>query len=592
MYAGNDLIEPGNNVNQVIQATLPTAATIAANGLIRFTTTEYIGDITYAWSLGSLVLSATGGNTITNRVDSTTNLGTAWASVDAAYRSVKTALADPVNGLTAAQKAAITVTVNAGTDETAVTDYTVTIKGDYKASMRLGDLQRSAINILNVLVQTVPFGQLATLQGQTGITIPAYSAQYGSTLKSYLAQETQPISGGGLPPSLTTLQIALDAYAQIIAAESLYTPVSFAPFKAAYDDAVILANSLSTTEAQAAAALARLAATSGSALVYAVNTAFLEAMIAVAEGIVAEAPLYTAGTVTALNAALVDAYAALNNPAKTSTTIAAAAAALQTVIQSAKLAGDPATLAALVDFASDLNATDWTGATWTRLTTALAAARTVLGLPEPSAGQIDEAYAALETAVRALALRANKAGLQSAIDVAESIVANSSLYVPSTVTALNAALVTARYANNDTNATLAQVTAAMITLVEKIAAVRLANPGPAPQALAAAGGAGAASAAAASAPVAKLKPAAKPAIKGKAKVGKTLKAKAVKWNAAGVDVSYKWLRDGKAIKGATDATYTLKAKDKGKRIAVKVTGSKAGFAAKAATSAKTAKVKA
>ena len=42
-------------------------------------------------------------------------------------------------------------------------------------------------------------------------------------------------------------------------------------------------------------------------------------------------------------------------------------------------------------------------------------------------------------------------------------------------------------------------------------------------------------------------------------------------------MKYQWLRNGKAIKKATKASYKLTAKDKGKKVSVKVTYSKAGL---------------
>ncbi|WP_262847878.1 hypothetical protein [Mumia quercus] len=77
-------------------------------------------------------------------------------------------------------------------------------------------------------------------------------------------------------------------------------------------------------------------------------------------------------------------------------------------------------------------------------------------------------------------------------------------------------------------------------------------------------------------------------ITGKAKVGKKLKAKPGK--AAGTKVSYQWLRNGKAIKGAKAKTLKLKKAYKGKKISVKVTYSKAGYKSVTQTS-KAVKVK-
>lgn len=78
-----------------------------------------------------------------------------------------------------------------------------------------------------------------------------------------------------------------------------------------------------------------------------------------------------------------------------------------------------------------------------------------------------------------------------------------------------------------------------------------------------------------------------PKISGTTKVGSTLKASTGKWT-GGAKFTYKWLRDGKTISGATKASYRLQGADEGKRLQVKVTGRKAGYASAAKTSARTA----
>jgi len=83
-----------------------------------------------------------------------------------------------------------------------------------------------------------------------------------------------------------------------------------------------------------------------------------------------------------------------------------------------------------------------------------------------------------------------------------------------------------------------------------------------------------------------------PSVSGAAKVGTTLKATSGAYSVAGVQVAYQWLRGGVSIKGATKASYTLVAADKGKAISVRVTASKAGYTTVATTSKATAKVKA
>jgi ELWxxDGT repeat protein len=75
-----------------------------------------------------------------------------------------------------------------------------------------------------------------------------------------------------------------------------------------------------------------------------------------------------------------------------------------------------------------------------------------------------------------------------------------------------------------------------------------------------------------------------PKVTGTAIVGKTLKAVPGAWAPAKVTLKYQWLRAGKAIKGATKSTYKLVKADAGKRITVKVTGSKSGYASASKTS--------
>jgi len=80
-----------------------------------------------------------------------------------------------------------------------------------------------------------------------------------------------------------------------------------------------------------------------------------------------------------------------------------------------------------------------------------------------------------------------------------------------------------------------------------------------------------------------------PTISGEPVVGSTLTAVRGAWT-PGATFTYAWLRNGKAISGATAATYTLTASDLATQIQVKVTGSKTGFAKLSKTSVKTAKV--
>jgi hypothetical protein len=77
-----------------------------------------------------------------------------------------------------------------------------------------------------------------------------------------------------------------------------------------------------------------------------------------------------------------------------------------------------------------------------------------------------------------------------------------------------------------------------------------------------------------------------PKIAGTATVGATLTAATGEWKPAASKLTYRWLRNGKKIKGATAATYVLTAADARKKIQVEVTGSALGYATLTKTSAK------
>lgn len=80
-----------------------------------------------------------------------------------------------------------------------------------------------------------------------------------------------------------------------------------------------------------------------------------------------------------------------------------------------------------------------------------------------------------------------------------------------------------------------------------------------------------------------------PKISGTAKVGRTLTLSTGRWT-SGATLTYRWYRSGKLISGASSKTYLLQAADKGKKITVKVTGSKPGYTTVSKTSKATKKV--
>ncbi|MBB6626536.1 hypothetical protein H5V45_04280 [Nocardioides sp. KIGAM211] len=81
-----------------------------------------------------------------------------------------------------------------------------------------------------------------------------------------------------------------------------------------------------------------------------------------------------------------------------------------------------------------------------------------------------------------------------------------------------------------------------------------------------------------------------PRITGVMKVGRTLRATVGVWSVSDVDVTFRWLRDGKVIRGADARSYRLTPASRGKRITVRVTARKTGYTRGSARSAPTRRV--
>jgi hypothetical protein len=77
-----------------------------------------------------------------------------------------------------------------------------------------------------------------------------------------------------------------------------------------------------------------------------------------------------------------------------------------------------------------------------------------------------------------------------------------------------------------------------------------------------------------------------PLIVGTRSPGSTLSVNLGSWSPPPSSVSYQWLRDGKKIKGATRATFTVRTKDRNHKISVTVTGRLLGYTTVRKTSAK------
>jgi hypothetical protein len=82
------------------------------------------------------------------------------------------------------------------------------------------------------------------------------------------------------------------------------------------------------------------------------------------------------------------------------------------------------------------------------------------------------------------------------------------------------------------------------------------------------------------------------AVSGAPKVGDVLSADPGTWSVTGTSYAYQWLADGAAISGATTSSFTPTDAQVGKRLSVRVTATRSGYAQGQAESASTAPVEA
>jgi hypothetical protein len=268
------------------------------------------------------------------------------------------------------------------------------------------------------------------------------------------------------------LAAAVQVYALYEAQSGRYTPASFAALATALASArAIVARGVAPlAEIEAAIQALREAAAN---LVPATDTSALEGLMEQGEDILAHAADYVATHQAALRTAIDAAAQLVANPLATQDQVLAQAIALSTAISRVLPKGDKTGLRALIGVVAGLDSARYTPNSWARLASALAAARTVEADPEAWKGEVDDAFAALQSATAGLALVAAKGGLAAAISLGATISANASAYVPASIAGLPAALTQARGVYDDGNATSAQVSAAQSALIVVIAGARL-----------------------------------------------------------------------------------------------------------------------
>ena len=431
--------------------------------------------------------------------------------------------------------------------------------------------------------------QLATVRS-TAIRIlqnPAKGRMAGlNALEYYLVDDLKVSTASATDQVyLDVLQIAIDEHALFEEQEARYTPASYAPLAAALAKARGYVTQGAVSQLAFETAVAGLKA-AAAGLVEAINTSAFEELVAAAQNVLDNPGSYVSENLPALQAAVDAARVALDDPGLTPEQVVDAMVALTDALNAVLPLGDHLGLDALILVVSGLDGSRYTPTSYAPVSAALTEAVAVNANAQASSYQVDEAYTALHTAVSGLTLRPAKAGLKSTIDVAKAVLAKADLYYPASIAGLADAVAAAQAVYDDANASGAEVTSAQSQLVALIAAAKLK---PVATGTSPTSGVGTTlDPATVASPNAALT-IAKPKVAGAAKVGKKVKAVVAK-PAGKPKLTYQWFAGSKKIAKATKATYKVTAKVKGKRLFVKVTATKAGYAKVTKTSAKTAKV--
>jgi hypothetical protein len=455
------------------------------------------------------------------------------------------------------------------------------------------------------LYSTVPSSNLAQ---QRYVALDSHGQCYDRTLEANIPQRQPSINGvfdGVACGPLGVLGSAIKIATLFEDQASRWTVETYTPFAQALAAARALpALEPVATPAQIEAVVQALVAAQN-ALVQEVDTSALVNLIAVANARLADPSGWVSSKLAALQTAVDDSEALLlTHP--TQEQVTAQAVVLAQALAAVLPLGDKSVLIALISVAQSLNSEQFTPSTWAAVAAAVVSGGLVVADDEASVDDVEQATTALEEALNNLVLRAAKAGLKSALDVAASILANAALYVPSTLTALRAAYEAGLVVYNDPNATQTQVAAAQAAVIAGIAQARLRTvPAGAPLAAGLISPQAAANIAQAPQGITnKIKTAQtaasntvlktftktpKPKVKGQARVGKKVKAQAGTW-APAPSLSYQWYRGAKAIKNATNTTYRVRPADLGKRLSVKITATKTGYTQKTKQTTKTVRV--
>ena len=459
MHAGNDLVCPGKGAAQIIKG-FKSDPDWNGKGYVNMTTISYQDQTDPDLPVITKEVPNFGGyelNKEGTEVQSTTVNGDADADhsllCDEAWKAIEDGYAtyevkDVRNWWTGTTTKQTTVSYKVNSNKDGQTN---------KQLISLGDLQKAAINICNLVMDSTEFAK------EHGFTAQSLNEKYADILKDITSHSKDAvqstIADKGLQKLINTVK-DLDS--------SEYTADSWKALEDAVAAAKDVVAKADASQSEIDAAVNGIIEALGN-LEYGVQTLHLETAIEAAEAILADADNYE--SVDALKAAADAGKAVLAKADATQAEIDAAADAV--LAEMSKLAenADRASLKKLADAAEKLTDGKYTSDSIAKLNDAISKAKDALENGDEAA--IAGAYEELIDAITNLEMKGNKAALKAMLEKAAAILADTDAYVASTIDGLATVKADAQNVYDNADAVQSEINAAVKSLTLKIAAARL-----------------------------------------------------------------------------------------------------------------------
>ena len=460
MHAGNDLIMPGgaSKANEIIIGAEDVKPTFEANGQIGLKD-ELMYMFSYksaAW--GDFEVSADGTQTAEAKLgdDYTASVGEDGKIL--------------VNGQEIYREYQANVWAGTGNYKTPVTTdvasvsedgKTIVYKGTYKENNNicLGDVQKSAINNLNIIMNS------NMMQRRYGVEVKDYSTALGN-LKAYQSVTKDSVQKASA--NVESLNKVIAMVEDLNASD--YTKASWAAVEEALNAAKAVAAKADATVIETTNAMTDLLAAMNS-LEQGVEKTHLEISIKEAEKVLVRADKYS--SLGNLEEAVANGKAVLANEDADQETVSAAATAILNELSKAVKNADLSSLESLIKSAKKLQDGNYTSNSLAKLDEVIKAAEAVVANKNRTAEEVNKAYSDLIDAVISLEKKGNKAALKAMLEKAAAVLEDSDAYVAATIEGLADVKADAQAVYDNDDAVQNEVNSAVRTLTLKLAEARL-----------------------------------------------------------------------------------------------------------------------